>query len=773
MMNAKHQSRAMKAQQKKQPWMACLLCLAILFRLTLAAQAQSLPSTPAESREVSGTLYPGDSYTFRNVTMIWKANAADKNTSEPLGFLVIKGPDAMLAHVPLYPSKMISNLFKGNNHPFKYNFMAYLDDVRVLISYVGHFPNGGKLVLDKGINYDLAYFPSRMTVDAAPHRNRELLISQQTPLRINEWQFSISAKPATYPDGSQYYQLIGHDSVHNEDIIIPAKSSSGRRFGRFTINVGKFYEETLSAQLAVSSTADRTIQGGETYVENLDVNSDGGLTYEEFLSKLAKNYKFEIDWAEFPAGHPESIDYLKKKQIRQMSNLGGGLLKDCLDQLAVNLMKYYRINEEAAFEWKDAYHVRIWAKNYDKIVAEKETQAKALAMKKTVEEAKAAELKLFTEKFKKDYTGQVQIYKLNRITPVTAKALVEPELRDYYLIEWETLGPSFESRVKEKGKYYWIIDDDHANPLPEDVKKGVIRASYGRDRQFKEQVIPDDKANALIVTAIPKTQERIKEILSKMDGMLAEKPEAAAPLKQYRIEVILLQGYKGEEKKAKGITFPWQPQDRVIKCNGKEYIIREWQQSGNYGYDITYMEIDGATTPSQVAQPPNIMKREYIIDTVAPITVLGERRKHPFDSTSDMKGLFVRYSPRQSALADVNLKPAKDYGLSPEDIKLMGFDTVKELGRGLVTLTGDRGEAGKAQVQLSEAYRCELQFQDLRPPYVIVKGALYIVLTSAAQAELTQKPLLGNTLFLEKDKPTLLGLTNLREALILLIKLHD
>jgi hypothetical protein len=110
-------------------------------------------------------------------------------------------------------------------------------------------------------------------------------------------------------------------------------------------------------------------------------------------------------------------------------------------------------------------------------------------------------------------------------------------------------------------------------------------------------------------------------------------------------------------------------------------------------------------------------------------------------------------------------KMAGEFGISPDDLKVFGFDAVAQLGKGLVTLSPERGELGRALVSLSEAYRCEVEFQDVRLPYVIVKGRLL-----GAQSD---KPLMENTLFLEKDKPSVLGLTNLRQALILVLRLYD
>ena len=96
---------------------------------------------------------------------------------------------------------------------------------------------------------------------------------------------------------------------------------------------------------------------------------------------------------------------------------------------------------------------------------------------------------------------------------------------------------------------------------------------------------------------------------------------------------------------------------------------------------------------------------------------------------------------------------------------MFGLDALTELGRAVVSLAAERGDAGSVKVALTDEYLCRITFQDVREPYLVVRGKL---LDSEAA-----KNLLDNTLYLEKDKPTLLGLTNLREALILVVRLHD
>ena len=102
------------------------------------------------------------------------------------------------------------------------------------------------------------------------------------------------------------------------------------------------------------------------------------------------------------------------------------------------------------------------------------------------------------------------------------------------------------------------------------------------------------------------------------------------------------------------------------------------------------------------------------------------------------------------------------YGIKKKDLELLGLTEVTELGRGVIDLIGERGETGQATLLVADDYSCRIEFVDVRKPYLVIKSAL-----EGAEKKQT---LIENTLFLEPGKPSLLGLTNLREALILVIQ---
>jgi hypothetical protein len=115
------------------------------------------------------------------------------------------------------------------------------------------------------------------------------------------------------------------------------------------------------------------------------------------------------------------------------------------------------------------------------------------------------------------------------------------------------------------------------------------------------------------------------------------------------------------------------------------------------------------------------------------------------------------------------------------------------LGKALVDVLAEAGPSGRALTTLGEEYQCELEFQEERPPYVIIKGrlmenrvnaALDKVRASGLMSEMdyqkeknlnasASRVLLENSVFLEPGKPALLGVTNLNQALILLLRLDQ
>ena len=102
---------------------------------------------------------------------------------------------------------------------------------------------------------------------------------------------------------------------------------------------------------------------------------------------------------------------------------------------------------------------------------------------------------------------------------------------------------------------------------------------------------------------------------------------------------------------------------------------------------------------------------------------------------------------------------AERYGISKEDMELFDFDGVVVLGKTVVTLS----KAENFNFSLGGDYECSLQVLEVRDPYVILKGQLY----GRRDTQLESR------FYLQKGKPSVVGVTNLNEAIILVLRLLD
>jgi multidrug efflux pump subunit AcrA (membrane-fusion protein) len=124
----------------------------------------------------------------------------------------------------------------------------------------------------------------------------------------------------------------------------------------------------------------------------------------------------------------------------------------------------------------------------------------------------------------------------------------------------------------------------------------------------------------------------------------------------------------------------------------------------------------------------------------------------------------------KKALSDPVAATAKEYGINPDDLKFFHFTELQERGRTILTLGETTGKEGKAAADLGGGpYRCEFEYQAWRAPYLVVNALLKGPANGEAGTE--AKGLIENTLYLQEGVPSVLGITNLREGLILVVRL--
>lgn len=601
----------------------CTLILAfILFSIANVALSQRPQQPPApprpvvsrasatlpEKEEERASLFPGRSVAVLGVTVTWNVTPEDV------------APETEEAKRPVFgtvdivgPKNSMKNLKLRDFNISQPGINLYIDEVYIKIT--GSFFHGDKL---QTLSIHALKQSQKRNVTAAPQK-LSFYVSHLCPVFLNEWKFSVSGEKETFPDGSEYYILTIENPETKERETTPLSRGANRPVGRYDIYIDGVYELTKTALLEINAGIDESIRGRDAYVARLKYEKDYPRysTYEEFFDILGDRYGFKVEWTAYP-GHPESIEYIRNEGMFAYS-FGSGAVKDIVD--------YFPRNKGFGAEWKSPTHLQLWYKSYDRVLARREREA---------------ENKKVEEEFKKDYATVTRAYYFKTITSKTAKELIDPELDTYLLVN---SGPSYSPR-------YWIT-------------KGEVPERNKLVAKSMEQCAADERTNALILTAIPKTHEKLEKILAKIDAVLekTQKPKAAKP---FLLSVTLLQG--------------------------------------------------------------------------------------------------VRSPGKVEAQEDV-AKLAKQFGLSDEDMEFLGVQGLEKVGQGIVHLVPERGEAGTAMVSLSANYSCTLEFQDVREPYLIVRGIL--------RSKDPETTLLENTIYLECGKPTLLGITNLREALILLVQLRD
>jgi len=681
--------------------------IAILIAALLSTTVSAQEEKPGRSGWVeSGNLFPGESITYRDVTIHWDASAPDleKGTSGTLQFSSAK------KEIPNFTLEV-----RHQNGPYD----VYFDDV-VLEFWQGRWRDGANSSgIVQQINFQAGHQSSIQKFDARPWKDVTVVVSQNNPIKINNWRVTISDETLTYPDGSQYYVLRADSPAADQTASIPISPSVVRKIDRFTISLGQFHGRTRCLFLSVSADPDFTIQGADTYFEDpIELNHMeclGG-----FLEGVSERFGIEIEWAEHP-GNPESVDYLKSLKYLN-ANASDSIQSEILSNALDHCLRNWTGNIE--YKWLDSTHLRISPKNYERVLKRKAEREKRAEGKKVV-----------LEDWEKNYRLETRVYKLKSITPITAKTLIDQDLHDFAFLEDGVGGANIGAlpigRFREQQTHSW-------------------------NERVTEQAVADDKANAVIVTAIPATHDKIAELLARMDGMLEEgQIKDTKDYKRYHIEVLLLEGQNWEESDP---TYSKAKDEDGGQRKGLDTELR----------DVTFNEplTEIAEMLSGISGVSINVVRGLWSETIVFNIVHMVTLRTFLEEIADLYGFHVQYRPHGVFIRHRKVEKPENYGISSEDLSKFGFDSVLLRGRATGSLIGSTDVAGKLVLALASYHTCELKYQDYRDPYLIVQGKLI----SAGSTK--EKTLIENSLFLEPDKPTLLGLTNLREALIFVVKLR-
>jgi len=795
-------------------------------------------SKPKPPESMTATLFPGETLTYQGVSVTWVVEPgeqrpkSDTEITTPAGHLKFVGPTAKLDNVPLKFRPQYATEPKG--HLIGWTMVETdlsLDQVVVLVGGV-EIPGG------YGTHVQMSFQEKEKHFDGADHI-LTVYLSYVCPIRLNQWELTLSEKPARYPDGSEFFQITARNTETGEKVVIPAAQNVTKKAGRFNIEISRVWPETRTVGMQLYVQKDLSIRGRDAYAE---VHLGGGEALGDFLDGLSKKYGFEVEWVAVPEGDAESVQYCRKSICNSGSNRQG-VLKEKLDEF----LRAFQPKVEA--EWRDATHLRVWATDYAKVAEEKKARERDAAEEKRKDAEKSQELPKLRALFYQKYTPVTRVYSLQKLSAKTAKELLGPQIpQNYYLFGGINPNPSDpnplagdhfpgEPRMPllEKGKYYFVTAvpvEELQERAQEDPLKAYLMGCL--EAQANESVLADERSNTLIVTAVPQTHEKIAQILKQADQMIDTRA-AAGPILRFRVEVVLLQGRKeGAEpaESAEGTPLSFltngiltevkvRPGDRVkagdviarldtLEIQGKvgaqnlslnenkdrlenaqreltsakrmqEYVSARERDVINAQHALARSEMamkglqdqmerytlkslsDGTVTWVAELQPGQEVRSGEPVARLIPAPPSSDKTKEPGKEAKNPEKVVEKKPEKKEPTL------AERYGISAEDLQLLGAKSLSEMGRGVLSLSGDKGETGRVVVNLTPQYQCELQYQDYRSPYLIARARLQ----SPAAGGGAAKPVIENTVYLEPGKPSAEGITNLSEALILVVQLHD
>ncbi|MEN6627275.1 MAG: hypothetical protein ABFD69_13710 [Candidatus Sumerlaeia bacterium] len=520
-------------------------------------------------------LFRGDSVTIDGITANWEFTDRDRASTSTLGRLRFTRKEQ-----PGLPAASTSFELSGDMLVQRDGGLGLREEISFYLAPVGFEITAERD--NKGISnlvLQTMLQPDRIKLTGELIGSVPLYVSRTSPVHVQQERWSISDRPKKYPDGKQIYQLEirGGDGAMKAEI--PLADGAFLEIGRFRIVVERYNVESQTARLGVLIKEDKSIKGRWGVIE---ANFISSWSTEKMLKTFAEPAGVRIVWEAAP-GHPESVEYLKN-YINPVNTSSQHRYQGTVDTIIKSITE----NDPARrFEWVSDTQLKVSPTDYGKVLAEQDKKA---ALEEENQEA--------VKRFDADYRLETKIYPLRAISIATAKSIVEPELHAYKLVNGRD------------GKYI-VVQETH----PWAAIEGRIA---------RETAIADDKTNSLILKAFPKTHEKVVALLQKIDQSLAPAMSAEVP-NRFQIEAILLRGDKAGT----------------------------------------------STLPSY---------------------------------------------------------------LSAKDLESLGVKSVTQTGRAIVSLAAEKGELGRAKATLGSSYGVELSFQDLRKPYLIVRGSLTGAIGTASAA---------------------------------------
>lgn len=701
------------------------------------------------------TLYPGDTVVHQGITVEWKED--DSESSGTWGTLSFRGPTTTVDKLK----------------PDSAGLYLYLDEVQLMIKYSGK-------TSPPRVDLSSSPAPSRHVIGGAPKRIDSLALSTFCPVHLNQWELRLSEEPVRLPDGSQLLEITAINRESGERVTLPGQKAATRQFDRYELIVNQVYEPTRTVLLILQANADPKIRGRLAHMQSGELRP--GESCESFFTRLARDYEFRVEWVEDEL-NPEPLKQLRETRSRIGLRLAANqnvqeylervLAHRCFDSdpglnmemwSAPGVAGNYESISSLDLEWTDDTTLRIRPRQSRQ--AEEELLRKAQERKQQAQCEQ--ELQELEARFEAEYAPMTQVYPLQRMSAETAQTLIEAKLMAHYLARTSApprtlLGMNrLLSEAANAGRCYAIVSLRPNLYLAwRTTDTGTTdRTSDMAIRQTREASVADSRANAVIVTAIPRTHREVAALLQQIEGALVT-PVQADPPHRIRVQAILLRGEQPQKTDA--------PADTA----GKYRIVVEEKltrpQADTLHHKLLVEGYSSVLVMESANNPYSLNTYSVVFEALFDETTANQLHKVLMESGFP-RAKVVRLSDQAIDPVPDPSDPASRYGLKSEDLSILapGLQII-ETGRAVLDVLAEPGEAGRAMTTLGDAYQCELEFQQVRAPYIVLKGRL-------KENHLNQslnRVLLENTVYLEPGKSSLLGVTNLNQALILLLRLED
>ena len=432
-----------------------------------------------------------------------------------------------------------------------------------------------------------------------------------------------------------------------------------------------------------------------------------------------------------------------------------------------------------------------------------------------------AERKKYEAIFAKDYVVQTRVYRMKNINVSTAFDVARGELEDYHLMKYTMVKDGANRAGRQTVNRFIIIAGREIGRIKGDIPGGWFQEGGNSPvMSVEENAIPDERNDFLIVKAIPQTHQKIAQVLAEMEALVATEAQKD-PGRQYRLQVALLRGLKVGESAAAdpgANPLPFRVEGFVSEILVKlGENVKKGQVLIRLGHDEHDLDINKQVNEIQAAEAQLALDQDELKRTkmlvengttqasalrraevgYASSQAYHEQLRLELAFLESQLEHYVLKAPDDGVIANIMAQVnghvfsdepvivlipekqqlageqaqsssdlAKQYGISAADLKLFGIASLVEVGKGVVSIVlDDLDTQGSTFVTLTEDYGCHLVLLDERAPFVIAQCSL--------RGAKSGKTLLDNTLYLRPGESNVLGLTNMRQTLILVLRILE